>query len=63
MQAQCQAILHGIAFGKEFVDEGVSGAVLAASRSGFKALLEFARDGDTVWVCAVDSLGRDAIDV
>ena len=63
VQAQRQAMLQGTAFDKEFIDEGVSGAVLAASRPGFKALLEFARDGDTVWVYAVDRLGRDAIDV
>lgn len=48
---------------REFVDEGVSGAVLAADRPGFKKLLEFVREGDTLHVYAVDRLGRDAIDV
>lgn len=48
---------------REFVDEGVSGAVLAAERPGFKKLLEFVREGDTLHVYAVDRLGRDAIDV
>lgn len=50
-------------FDREFVDEGVSGAVLAAHRPGFNALLEYVREGDTVYVSAIDRLGRDAIDV
>ena len=50
-------------FDKEFKDEGVSGAVLAADRPGFAALLKFVRSGDTVVVYAVDRLGRDSIDV
>lgn len=53
----------GGSFDKEFRDEGVSGAVLAADRPGFGALLSFVREGDTVCVYAVDRLGRDAIDV
>lgn len=51
------------AFDREFSDEGVSGAVQASQRPGFKALLQFVREGDTVHVYAVDRLGRDAIDV
>ena len=47
----------------EFADEGVSGAVLAAQRPGFAAMLAKLRDGDTVRVYAVDRLGRDALDV
>jgi putative DNA-invertase from lambdoid prophage Rac len=47
----------------EYVDEGVSGAVLAADRPGFSDLLKFIRKGDTLHVYAVDRLGRDAIDV
>ena len=50
-------------FTKEFKDEGISGGSLAASRPGFGALLDYAREGDTVYVYAVDRLGRDAIDV
>ena len=50
-------------FDREFVDEGVSGAVLAADRPGFAALLNYAREGDAVAVYAVDRLGRDALDV
>lgn len=50
-------------FDKEFHDEGISGATLAASRTGFKALLDYIREGDTLYVYAVDRLGRDALDV
>jgi putative DNA-invertase from lambdoid prophage Rac len=50
-------------FSKEFSDEGVSGSVLAADRPGFAALLAYAREGDVVYVYAVDRLGRDALDV
>lgn len=53
----------GEGFSKEFQDEGVSGSVLAADRPGFAELLKFVREGDTVFVSAVDRLGRDAIDV
>lgn len=50
-------------FDKVFKDEGISGAVPAAHRPGFAALMAYAREGDTVCVYAVDRLGRDAIDV
>ncbi|WP_070156913.1 recombinase family protein [Sphingobium phenoxybenzoativorans] len=50
-------------FDKEFSDEGVSGAVLAADRKGFGALLSYVREGDTLYVAAIDRLGRDALDV
>lgn len=50
-------------FDKEFKDEGVSGAIPAALRPGFAALLSFVREGDTLHVYAVDRLGRDALDV
>ena len=63
IQSQRQAMLQTTTFDKEFTDEGISGAVLAASRAGFAELLGYVRDGDTVWVYAVDRLGRDAIDV
>lgn len=61
IEAQRNAIGGG--FDKEFCDEGVSGASIAASRRGFKELLEYVRDGDTVCVYAIDRLGRDALDV
>lgn len=53
----------GGSFDKEFSDEGVSGAIPAADRPGFKALVEYVRDGDELHVYAVDRLGRDALDV
>lgn len=61
--AQRVALSQGRAFDREFQDEGVSGAVLAAKRPGFSALLEYIREGDTLHVYAVDRLGRDALDV
>lgn len=66
IEAQRQALLSaqgGQQFDREFSDEGVSGATLAAQRPGFAALLNFVREGDTVHVYAVDRLGRDALDV
>lgn len=50
-------------FDREFVDQGVSGASLAASRPGFSGLLSYIREGDTLCVFALDRLGRDALDV
>lgn len=61
IESQRQAL--GGPFDREFMDEGVSGTVPAKERPGFKALLEYVREGDTVHVYAVDRLGRDAIDV
>lgn len=61
IESQRQAL--GGDFSKEFSDEGVSGAVLAADRLGFNALLQYVREGDEVHVYAVDRLGRDALDV
>lgn len=46
-----------------FSDEGVSGAVRAADRTGFAKLLGYVRKGDTLIVGAVDRLGRDTLDV
>jgi putative DNA-invertase from lambdoid prophage Rac len=50
-------------FDHEFQDVGISGSVLAAERPGLSSLLSFARSGDTLYVYALDRLGRDAIDV
>ena len=58
-----RASMSGRKFDKEFVDEGVSGTVPAADRPGFAKMLEFVREGDTLYVYAVDRLGRDAIDI
>lgn len=64
VEAQRQTMQReGLKFDKEFTDEGVSGAVLAASRPGFGALLSYVREGDVIHVYAVDRLGRDAIDI
>jgi putative DNA-invertase from lambdoid prophage Rac len=60
---QAQRAALGGSFSKEFSDEGVSGAIPAAQRPGFAALMAYAREGDTVSVYAVDRLGRDALDV
>ena len=53
----------GGAFDDEFMDEGVSGATLAADRPGFARLLDYIRKGDELFVYAIDRLGRDALDV
>ena len=50
-------------FDREFIDHGISGAILAKDRPAFGKLLEFVRDGDSVSVSAVDRLGRDALDI
>lgn len=60
---ESQRTALGGPFDKEFKDEGVSGGTLAASRPEFSKLLSYIRGGDTLYVYAVDRLGRDAIDV
>lgn len=60
---EAQRAALGGSFDKEFCDEGVSGSIPAAERHGFADLLKFVREGDTVFVYAVDRLGRDALDV
>lgn len=61
VEAQRNAL--GGAFDREFIDEGVSGSILAADRPGFSSLLSYVREGDTVCITAIDRLGRDALDV
>lgn len=61
IEAQRSAL--GGTFDKEFCDEGISGSIPEADRAGFAELLKFVREGDTVFVYAVDRLGRDALDV
>lgn len=63
IESQRAALAQGQKIDREFKDEGVSGATLAANRPGFGALLDYIREGDTLHVYAVDRLGRDAIDV
>ena len=61
IEAQREAL--GGSFDEEFIDEGVSGGILAADRPGFGKLLAHARRGDEVYVYSIDRLGRDALDV
>lgn len=61
IEAQRNALGGG--FDREFVDEAVSGGVLASDRPAFSQLLTYVREGDVVSVFAVDRLGRDALDV
>lgn len=63
IEAQRAALGAGSPINKEFTDEGMSGATKAAERPGFKAMLGYVREGDTLAVYAVDRLGRDALDV
>lgn len=60
---EAQRLAMGGGFDREFSDEGVSGATRAADRPGFRALLDYVREGDVLHVYAVDRLGRDALDV
>lgn len=60
---EAQRAALGDNFDREFIDEGVSGAVAASERPAFSELLRYAREGDVVHVYAVDRLGRDALDV
>lgn len=61
VEAQRSAL--GAGFEREFLDEHISGATIAAQRPGFAKLLEYVRDGDEVHVFALDRIGRDALDV
>jgi putative DNA-invertase from lambdoid prophage Rac len=63
IDAQRAALSSGRQFDREFSDEGISGAVPAAKRPGFGAMLDYVRDGDCIHIYAIDRLGRDAIDV
>lgn len=60
---EAQRTAMGGTFDREYFDEAISGAVMAAQRPEFGKLLEQVRPGDTVHVYAVDRLGRDALDV
>ena len=63
IEAQRSALSSGKQFDREFSDEGVSGAIPAAQRPGFAAMLGYVREGDCIHIYAIDRLGRDAIDV
>jgi putative DNA-invertase from lambdoid prophage Rac len=53
----------GGSFDREFSDEGLSGLTMAAARPGFAKAAEHLRPGDTLFVYAVDRLGRDALEI
>ena len=61
VEAQRNALGGG--FDKEFIDEGVSGAVMAKDRPAFAELLGYVRENDVISLYSVDRLGRDALDV
>ena len=63
VDAQEQALLDTYQVDKSFSDSGVSGAVNALEREGFKACFDYLREGDTLVVAAVDRLGRNTIDI
>lgn len=50
IEAQRKAL--GDSFDREFTDEGVSGAILAADRPGFAKLLDYIREGYPLRLCA-----------
>lgn len=60
---QVEALLDaGVAEDKIFVDE-MSGAKSARERPQMARLLEYARDGDEIYVWRIDRLGRSLVDV
>lgn len=61
IDAQRRAL--GGVFDREFTDEAISGSILATKRPGFAAMMDYVREGDTLFVYGVDRLGRDALDV
>lgn len=63
IDAQRASLTHAKLIDREYFDEGVSGAIPAANRKGFAAMVDYAREGDIIHVYSVDRLGRDAIDV
>ena len=63
VDAQELALLETYQVDKSFSDTGVSGAINALERKGFKACYEYLREGDTLVVAAVDRLGRNTIDI
>lgn len=60
---QVQAIVEaGVARDRIFIDE-MSGAKMARDRPQMAKLLEYAREGDEIYVWRVDRLGRSLVDV
>jgi putative DNA-invertase from lambdoid prophage Rac len=50
-------------FDREFIDVGVSGAVMAEDRPAFGEMLRIVRNGDVIGVYSLDRIGRDALNV
>ncbi|WP_158160922.1 recombinase family protein [Grimontia hollisae] len=53
----------GRVFDRVYADEGISGTIPAMQRPQFKAMFDYLREGDELWVYDVDRLGRDSIDI
>lgn len=53
----------GRVFDRVYADEGISGTIPAMQRPQFKAMFDYVREGDELWVYDVDRLGRDSIDI
>ena len=62
-QSQRQAIEQRFNVERWYTDQAVSGIVKAREREGFRELLDYAREDDTIVVYAIDRLGRNTIDV
>lgn len=60
---ESQRTALGGSFDFEFSDVGVSGKVPAKERPELAVLMKGAKSGSTIYVYALDRLGRDAIDV
>ncbi|WP_188008826.1 recombinase family protein [Grimontia hollisae] len=58
-----RAEAKGRVFDREYADEGISGTIPALQRPQFKAMFDYVREGDELWVYDVDRLGRDSIDI
>lgn len=63
LEAQTDALeAAGIAVARMFVDK-LSGTSRREERPGLSALLDYAREGDTIVVVGIDRLGRNAAEV
>lgn len=63
VQNQKQQIAETYKVDKWFSDEAVSGKTSTDEREGFKAMVEYVREGDTIITTAIDRIGRSTIDV
>lgn len=63
VETQSHALEERYRIERWFRDDAISGTTKAADRPGLAKLIEYARDGDTVIVYAIDRLGRNTVDV